>query len=548
MSTAEDDAYSDAYEPSSSSSDGVRDDDDAQGTSPKVHKGIYTDGGLVRYSALKAYSGILRDNVEAIERKTATTKTLSPSTIGASYWTYKEKEIFFDKLAVHGATNLQAIAASIGNKTVPEVRQYLLALEEGLDQLNETIARRGAKFVQVPAAAELSSVCEQRLEILAEKLEQYLHDRVCDADRAEYGGRWIIDEARAHAIEEERSARLAAGDDEEGSDKVDRQDHSDMTILDSSMDLLKPSNFIRLSRNVFMNGNVDQTTRYDRLPVTSEDSSGPSMLRSSFEMMHDLCVKYTKRLVHAAHFQAMARLRADPDLRRNEHVLADDVHKAFEIMKIKRPDRVKYWADATERYALDVYAYSKRLRHGDRHHRNIGYKLKREAIREALSQAIADTGDTREESASNISDFVDDESRSEPGEGEHEFMDHLDEAINTEDDSADIDQPSSDSQADSESSPDELEVEREEYLESCDQKHSHAEDNALRELLSLPIVDTDVTMLSKPRGDLQNDDYYRAWRNFNAYVSDWEQPDGRPSDDRFHARKHARLERKRRHS
>ena len=52
------------------------------------------------------------------------------SHFGGSFWTSKEKDIFFEALSRYGRDDLARISAAIGTKSVIEVKDYLLTLRE----------------------------------------------------------------------------------------------------------------------------------------------------------------------------------------------------------------------------------------------------------------------------------------------------------------------------------------------------------------------------------------------------------------------------------
>ncbi|QIX00792.1 hypothetical protein AMS68_006309 [Peltaster fructicola] len=514
--------------------------------SDTTHSSVYTKNGLLRYSTLKAFCEVLRQDVNDVEWQSNVEETALPaSTIGASYWTHVEKDIFFHNLEIYGPTNLPAIASAIGSKSVPEVQQYLLALDDGLHQYyDNSRSRRGPSFVQTPAAADVDPDYELSLDVLAEKLEQYLHQRVCEGEKTRYGEDWIIDDARAQVIEQKINQPEPTEDSEgrpfnDGINNTTNKQHDVTTAVFPSAILLNPSSFISLSQNVFMNSNIDEA-HYDKLPVTTEDSVGPSILRSAFEMFHDICNNYTKRIVHAAHFQAMTRLRSEFDARKVTAVGVTDVHKALDVMHIKRPSPISYWAAAVERYALDVYAHTKRYQHEDDYDRHIGFKLEKGEARKALTKAIAsssvqesmhadkglssfqidstdeDRRTTHDINADDSNDYDDDDDQDTPGtpiDGDEPLTDSA---------SADLE----------DSSSDEYEAVREVYLESLDKVNNQIQSNLLRQLLHLPEQQITVQAVLKPRGDLQNAAHIEAWRQ-STYVSDWEQYGGSPSEDAF---------------
>lgn len=95
---------------------------------------------------------------------------LKESQIGASVWTSKEKELFFNALPRLGKRNAKGIAIRIGSKSEIEVLFYLAALDKAYRA--RRLQRNGKllKFLEIPAAFEIGEQCCCMLEDFADGL------------------------------------------------------------------------------------------------------------------------------------------------------------------------------------------------------------------------------------------------------------------------------------------------------------------------------------------------------------------------------------------
>jgi len=302
---------------------------------------------------------------------------LGTSQLGVSVWTGLQKEVFFSALTRYGQDNLPKLAVA-AEKSEPEVAHYLYLLEAGMKELTAVTNRKHSLgHEHIPAARELSDECCENLQKAADALISLQESWEANEERRKHGNYWLLDQAVADLIEDEVSHLSPKGDVEqeriderneelEGQQKSHRpsQESERQFILDSipAARLLHLKNFIHFSETLFMNS---PDPEYDWSTYDSP-KNGPSIYHTAFDDFHNLAVSITRRIAHAAAFQAMTRSRA-MDNRKSEappkqhKVRRADVEAALKILGMKK-DAKEYWATLPRRQGLRCYRLgSKRM-------------------------------------------------------------------------------------------------------------------------------------------------------------------------------------------
>jgi len=117
------------------------------------------------------YVDLLNDDIhQATGRKVYSDSSKLPVKSGSfvmgSYWTVKDKEVFFNHLAVLGKDRVDAIAKAVGTKSVLECQSYIDALHEGRLGSQNSVGSRSRDTIglgEIPAAVELSGECIKAL-------------------------------------------------------------------------------------------------------------------------------------------------------------------------------------------------------------------------------------------------------------------------------------------------------------------------------------------------------------------------------------------------
>jgi RNA polymerase I-specific transcription initiation factor RRN5 len=358
-------------------------------------------GSTTTKSVLRSYRDHLNSTILAIagrgEKADANhDDRLEPSQIGASFWTTQEKHKFFAALQSRGPGDLLGLATAVGTKSEPEIKAYILLLQQGAREL-QARSRLELASADLPAAAEIGAECLQAEEAAAGALE--VKARAVEEEREKVRWseeHWLVDEDVAAALDEQYEDAVEQDDAADHVDSVEDDANPDPTARTSdepdntpptALGLLKASTLLQLSRSVFMNSQ-DSSSNWHTLAEDDPTRLGPSIRRTALEDFRNLVVSLTRRLMQVSIFQALSRLRATSNLRVQPNVHAFDVVAARETMglKIGGPE---YWARAVKRCGVEVYADAKKYRvEVGRKGTKVGYKLSEEELRARLGIPI----------------------------------------------------------------------------------------------------------------------------------------------------------------
>lgn len=507
--------------------------------------------------ALEKYRQLLddgtSDGINSGFAKAIENDPLPRSRFGASVWHSGEMEALLAHIPVHGSANLGALSRILHSKAEPEISACMIELQESVAEMgNHGQLREMISVAEIPAAYEVGVECDEGLDVLAGRLEGLAEQQAANIEQTKHGNHWLIDRDFADYLEQEfeitsetanpnsqsvdhESGGSGTESDKWSSPKGNGEHLPETTSVEGrgnerlfpSARLLRPAAFLDLSSKVFMNGNVDLSSRFDQLVKLSGGNcpaSGPAFHRSAFDDIYDLAVSITRRLVQASIFQAMTRLRAVIDDRTRSGVRKADVDAALDVlgMRTMRGDREAYWAKVIRRYGIDVYSSSNRFKDGRPGRRHGGVKLTEDEADMELGVQISDRVDEQ----------IDLEGT---GFDDLEF----DSGTSTEtstDDSHPIVRKSSAEAADEEPfqkrhrrevSPRAFDRVEDEYLEVLDQQKSREEELRLWELLGRDNVEEASTPSPLPEvRPVQKPESY-DWRDDVHYQAEWEQ-DGPP--------------------
>jgi hypothetical protein len=349
------------------------------------------------------------------------------SRIGASYWTRNEKLRFFNALAIYGKDDLTNIAKVVG-KSMPEVRVYLITLEDASLEYKLTVGNKEAALDMriAPAAVQLSSKLIRRLNHAAREIDRIKTSLEEQGEQRLYGNYWLLDQKIVEKVEkaylktktltlpEDRAIiwqkqmnRNEVQNTDSPEDEPD-ESHSDSTSNSSSnsseegntlqrpldaymarlpkilqkippANLLRLPNLLRISSTVFMNAPNPR-------PWTT---AGPSIRHAAFSDLHDLVVSVTKRIISVVLFQCNSRVRM-----RQHHgkelvpmVILADVHTALDILGMKR-NAFEFWRKAPRRHGLSVVTGSRKKRHGAEKRFEANVTLELDVVEDVLGERI----------------------------------------------------------------------------------------------------------------------------------------------------------------
>ena len=265
--------------------------------------------------------------------------SLPPSQIGATYWSSEEKEGLFAALGRMGRVDVRGIACRVGTKSELEVSVYLSLLQRGFIEKTLTEPKQQLLGItDIPAAVDISQDCCTALEAAAESLENRQGRYESQVEKKKWQHLWLLTAETATWVE----AKLEEG--EKGNDE----------LKDSlpAAALLNLRNWLELSSRMFMNSSNDD----ENWALIADKGEQPSIRHAAFADFYTLAVSLTKRLLQAALFHAMSRLRAMDSsvFHRLPVVTAADVHVACQVLGMKE-DSDEFWIKAARRCGLKVY-------------------------------------------------------------------------------------------------------------------------------------------------------------------------------------------------
>lgn len=262
------------------------------------------------------------------------------SQLGLTTWSSSEKAVFFRALALKGRDDLASIAAAIVTKSEPEVRAYLLLLDEA--SMEQQIYEPYDSLLdhsEIPAALEVSQECDVALEGAAGALAILQEKQDVKVEKKKHGEQWRLTSVIAGRIHEQ----LHEGPSGEAA--------VDETV--PAAILLDLKAFLMLMKRLFMNS-PDPEFNYRTYAIAGINPL--SILHTAFSDFHNLVVSITRRLVQCAIFLAMSRLRAMDEKKRKPRRLVRrlDMVAALEISGMKS-NAHDYWVGLARRCKLNVY-------------------------------------------------------------------------------------------------------------------------------------------------------------------------------------------------
>jgi RNA polymerase I-specific transcription initiation factor RRN5 len=351
---------------------------------------------------------------EAASRFVPPTSVVQPAAapkarIGASVWSAKEKEIFFAALERLGKHDLPGIAEAIGTKSLPEVQELLLLLQDGVPAGKKT----EVMLRDVEAAFEISLTCTERLELAGNALALFQERFEAREEQDKYGEYWLITPDVAERIEAavrpphespEQSSPLGRENDVVPEDPASIGPSPPILQDVPEGNLLHVKTLLELSSSIFMNSSPTLNFPFPNWStIVTHPGEAPSIYRTALKDFHTLVVSITSRLIQASINQATARIRSnDWRTKRGPHpcIIKQDVFTALDILNMPRNGRER-WRGVARRCGL-------RVRKG-KVRRNEGRDLEWDEVEAALgvtegSQVKSDKDDETVGASSGVDD------------------------------------------------------------------------------------------------------------------------------------------------
>ncbi|KAM0692927.1 hypothetical protein Q7P36_007484 [Cladosporium allicinum] len=504
-------------------------------------------------SVLRSYRDHLNANILEIagsENRDADHGHLEPSQIGASFWTTKEKQKFFAALQPRGPGDLLGLATAIGTKSEPEIQAYILLLQQGTREL-QAKSRLELASADLPAAAEIGAECVQAEEGAAGALEAKARAVEEEKEKSRWSEEhWLIDEDVAAALDaqyEDTTEHDDAVEEYGNASPAARTNDEPETTPPISLEVLKASALLQLSRSVFMNSK-DPSSNWHTLTEDDPTGVGPSIRRTALEDLHNLVFSLTRRLMQVSIFQAMSRLRAsaDPRIQPNVHVF--DVVAARETMGL-RTRGPEYWTRAVKRCGVEVYADAKKYRaEGGRKGTKVGYKLSENELRVRLGIPVPEIQKHANDTSNNLEDDddeleeLDSDAYTDTGDSEQSLLDNNDDLSENSDEERKP--PRNHRRTGSRNrllssrkrrlSPASFARAETRHLEDLDRAQSTVGENALRAVLELDLLPEKAFQKSDfPFKQAEYEMGVDDWRDRVQYEAPWEQAGGVPRKREF---------------
>ena len=495
----------------------------------------------VKSDIIRSYRNLLNSRiVEVLEPTEASgTDALPPSQIGTSFWTSSEKHRLFAAIQSLGPGNLQALATAIGTKAEPEIKAYILLLQEGVRELEtKTVQQFGPGDVSAAIETEPDSLKAEELVATAiEKRSRTIEEAI---EKKQWGEEsWLIDDDVAASLETRHGSsngETTKDDDVEDSrheaPHITSDDERSDEGLIASTELLNAATLLQLSRSLFMNS-IDPAMNWQTLSQEEASDQRPSIRRTAFDDFYNLVVSLTRRLMQASIFQALSRLRASSESRLLPYVNGFDVAAARETMGLKT-QRPEYWVDAVKRCGVEVYSDSKKWRNQEgRQGTKNGFKLTEDELRAELGAVLPDPAAPATEHESDIEEDVDSSDSdaytivSSSGSSDDESSEAKVTTDNRGRTLTDRRRPLSPASF--------LRAETK-YLERIDHHNATDPDDEYRHTLGLPaILRNHTSKPAFPYKQAEVESRPANWRAVAQYEAPWEQPHGLPKKRDFDA-------------
>ncbi|KAJ1333607.1 RNA polymerase I-specific transcription initiation factor RRN5 [Microdochium nivale] len=255
---------------------------------------------------------------------------LASSQLGVINWSAAEKNALFAAVTRLGQDDLPGIAAQVHTKSVLEVRQYLMLLQDAAINRRENQAGRSATVTLAdhPAAIEVDQDTCNALDAAADdlSLRQEAHEEGVEEHR--WGDTpWLITPAVARDLEHQ----------------VKQHDPDIQTFGEFFI----TRKWLLLSEHIFMNAAIEDCN------WQSVGPEKPAIRATALEDFYSLAKSVTRRLLATTLIMANSRLRRRKQTKHGS-VKAHDV-KAARLSLGMPGDSSKFWATSARRLRLNVY-------------------------------------------------------------------------------------------------------------------------------------------------------------------------------------------------
>jgi len=497
-----------------------------------THRPLKRLKGTFHYDYLEVLNADISDAAACYVHSTG--PELPESQIGLTVWTSAEKEVFFEALARLGQDDTSGIARRLGTKGELEVKQYLSLLQDAVEARRDNDELEVLRPADFPATAELGVKCCAALEEAADSLAVRQDILEESQEQEKWRDNWLCTQINCRRVREDA-------------------ENNDSLVAAS---FFKLENWLQLSERFFMNAPFEDGNWRSVGEV-------PSVRMTALDDFYSLAVSITKRILSAAMYISMSRIRSKRNVApwTRNLVRRSDIEAAAISLGLLKSHR-EYWVKMARRLKLDVFEHEPR-----RDDEPMGYKEVEQHLStfvqgykalEAEFESEAPSGTSGESDSSlSLDDLIkaDDISDNEEGpineearweDSEEHDPEVVREALEVVRYSA-LGFPESKAAQKGLMKRIESEREHEAYADALDRQASNSEEKRMWRVLGRDLPDPlpEVGDLKKPTGLGPVSEVHPiggGWREKMAYLSEWEVaiPDTRELERPRVAETHAR--------
>jgi len=234
--------------------------------------------------------------------------------------------MFFEALSRLGLDDARGIAARIGTKGEMEVRQYLKLLQDAVAKRAENDELHPIRMADFPAAVELSADCCRALDEAADAIALRQEKHEDSRERQKWHASWVVSQPNYREME---------------------ADAAEMHL--SSVRFFKVENWLNLPMRVFMNAPTEEGN-------WRSVGELPSIRTTALEDFYSLAVSVTRRLVSAAVYVSMSRIRSKKAVMpwTRNLVRKRDVDAAVASLHLRGNKRA-FWVGCPRRLQLEIW-------------------------------------------------------------------------------------------------------------------------------------------------------------------------------------------------
>jgi RNA polymerase I-specific transcription initiation factor RRN5 len=299
-----------------------------------------------RRRALQKYIHVLNDAIDGASgqshNKSSGFIAQNDSFVVGSVWTRLEKKALYEALDRNVSWDLDRLALAVSTKSRIEIKSYLDHSQSDLALIARSRSRHRHLLpaTEFPAAEEISDDTCEKLDLIADMLEERQLVIEANQEKEVHGDGWLVTTDLASAFKSQL-----------------KEDSAAAGLLRQSFpaaDFFKLHNWLRLSLDLFMNSAKDPEKHY---ATFSQRGEKPSIRRTAVEDFYSLAKIITRRLVTTVAYISTTRsqaLQSRHFTHKSNLITRDDVLTAIDCLGLKQNSDV-FWQTAPRRLGLRIF-------------------------------------------------------------------------------------------------------------------------------------------------------------------------------------------------